>query len=54
MAHYRGQFWRQLVGIFRRNPSRITKYLNQCAVGENLFRIRETLLARAGRSSQTK
>jgi radical SAM superfamily enzyme YgiQ (UPF0313 family) len=54
VADYRGQFWRQLVGIFRQNPSRITKYLNQCAVGENLFRIRENLLARAGRPSRTK
>ena len=52
-AGYRGQFWRQLVGIFRHNPSRITKYLNQCAVGENLFRIRETLLARVGRPGPT-
>lgn len=54
VASYRGQFWRQLVGVFRQNPSRITKYLNQCAVGENLFQIRETLLARVGRSGPKK
>jgi radical SAM superfamily enzyme YgiQ (UPF0313 family) len=53
-ADFRWQFWRQLVGIFRQNPSRITKYLNQCAVGENLFRIRESLLARVGRSGPDK
>jgi len=53
VARYRGQFWRQLVGVFRQNPSRITKYLNQCAVGENLFHIRETLLAQVGQG-QTK
>jgi len=53
-ASYRGQFWRQLVGIFRQNPSRITKYLNQCAVGENLFRIRESLLARVDQSGEAK
>ncbi|MGO8761749.1 MAG: B12-binding domain-containing radical SAM protein [Desulfobaccales bacterium] len=49
-AGYRGQFWRQLWGIYRQNPSRIAKYLAQCAMGENLFRIREDLLARAGRA----
>ena len=54
VAGYRGQFWRQLIGVFRQNPSRITKYLNQCAVGENLFQIRETLLARVGRSGEAK
>jgi radical SAM superfamily enzyme YgiQ (UPF0313 family) len=54
VAGYRGQFWRQLVGIFRQNPSRITKYLTQCATGENLFRIRENLLARTGRSGPVK
>jgi radical SAM superfamily enzyme YgiQ (UPF0313 family) len=48
VAGYRRQFWRQLVGMYRQNPSRLTKYLNQCAVGENLFRIRENLLAQAG------
>jgi radical SAM superfamily enzyme YgiQ (UPF0313 family) len=54
VAGYRRQFWRQLVGIYRQNPSRITKYLTQCAMGENLFPIRETLLARAGRSGPDK
>jgi radical SAM superfamily enzyme YgiQ (UPF0313 family) len=50
VADYRRQFWRQLVGICRQNRSRLTKYLIQCAMGENLFAIRESLLARAGRS----
>jgi radical SAM superfamily enzyme YgiQ (UPF0313 family) len=50
VADYRQQFWRQLVGVCRQNPSRLTKYLIQCAMGENLFAIRESLLARAGRS----
>ena len=54
VAGYRRQFWRQLVGIYRQNPSRLAKYLTQCAMGENLFRIREDLLARVGRSGQTK
>jgi hypothetical protein len=54
VANYRWQFWRQLAGIYRQNPSRLAKYLSQCAMGENLFPIRESLLARAGRSSRTK
>jgi hypothetical protein len=54
VADYRRQFWRQLVAIFRQNPSRLAKYLSQCAIGENLFQIRESLLARAGRSGPDK
>ena len=54
VAGYRRQFWRQLVGIYRQNPSRLAKYLTQCAMGENLFPIRENLLARAGRSGPDK
>jgi hypothetical protein len=54
VATYRRQFWRQLVGIYRQNPSRLAKYLAQCAMGENLFPIRESLLARAGRSGPDK
>jgi radical SAM superfamily enzyme YgiQ (UPF0313 family) len=50
VAGYRRQFWRQLVGVYRQNPSRIAKYLTQCAMGENLFRIRKSLLAKVGRS----
>lgn len=54
VAGYRRQFWRQLVGIYRQNPSRLAKYLSQCGMGENLFPIRECLLARAGRSGPDK
>ena len=54
VADYRRQFWRQLVGIYRQNPSRLAKYLAQCAMGENLFQIRASLLARAGRPGPDK
>jgi radical SAM superfamily enzyme YgiQ (UPF0313 family) len=50
VADYRRQFWRQLVGVYRQNPSRLTKYLVKCGMGENVFRIRKSLLARASRS----
>lgn len=46
LATYRGQFWRQLLGIYRQNPSRLNKYLVQCGQGENLFQIRADLLAK--------
>ena len=49
VAGYRRQFWRQLVGIYRQNPSRLAKYLAQCAMGENLFQIRASLLPTAAR-----
>jgi radical SAM superfamily enzyme YgiQ (UPF0313 family) len=54
VASYRRQFWRQLMGLYRQNPSRTAKYLTQCAMGENLFRIREDLLARVGRAGPDK
>jgi radical SAM superfamily enzyme YgiQ (UPF0313 family) len=54
VADFRWQFWRQLLGIYRQNPSRMTKYLTHCAMGENLFPIREQLLARAARRGPGK
>jgi radical SAM superfamily enzyme YgiQ (UPF0313 family) len=41
---YRWQFWRQLLGIYRHNPSRLKSYLNSCAMGENFFSLREEIL----------
>jgi radical SAM superfamily enzyme YgiQ (UPF0313 family) len=41
---YRGQFWRQLWGMYRRNPSRLDSYLTACAMGEDLFAFREDIL----------
>ena len=40
-APYRRQFWRQLWVIWRRNPSRLNKYLSLCSLGENVFAVRE-------------
>jgi radical SAM superfamily enzyme YgiQ (UPF0313 family) len=36
-APYRWQFWRQLVGVMQKNPSRKIRYLISCGLGENLF-----------------
>ncbi|MHB9073550.1 MAG: B12-binding domain-containing radical SAM protein [Desulfobaccales bacterium] len=41
---YRWQFWRQLWGIYRQNPSRMLSYIMVCALGENLFDLRKKIL----------
>jgi radical SAM superfamily enzyme YgiQ (UPF0313 family) len=33
----RWQFWRQLITVARRNPSRLHRYIVLCGLGENLF-----------------
>ncbi len=38
---FRGQFWRQLYGVWQQNPSRLVRYLTVCAYGEDLMRFRE-------------
>jgi hypothetical protein len=35
-APHRGQFWRQLLGIARRNPSRLYRYLNDVCLVDDL------------------
>jgi len=37
----RRQFWRQLAGMLRKNPTRVLPYLATCAVGENMYELRE-------------
>lgn len=44
-ARYRGQFWRQLVGVYRHNPTRMIRYLKTCGFGENMFALRRHVLA---------
>ena len=38
---YRLQFWTQLIGMLRKNPSRVKQYLVTCVEGEDLFDIRQ-------------
>jgi radical SAM superfamily enzyme YgiQ (UPF0313 family) len=40
----RGQFWRQLYGVWQHNPSRLIRYLRTCAYGADFFPFREALL----------
>jgi radical SAM superfamily enzyme YgiQ (UPF0313 family) len=49
---YRWQFWRQLLGIYRHNPSRLKTYLISCAMGENFFSLRKQILQKGVPASQ--
>ena len=40
-ARYRRLFWRQLIGIWRRNHTRFKRYMAACAMGEDLFEMRK-------------
>ncbi|MFZ5453371.1 MAG: B12-binding domain-containing radical SAM protein [Thermodesulfobacteriota bacterium] len=44
LASYRGQFWRQLLAVYRQNPSRLIKYLQTLAMGEDMYIFREFML----------
>ncbi|RJR34449.1 MAG: DUF4070 domain-containing protein [Deltaproteobacteria bacterium] len=39
----RRQFWKQLMGIWKLNPSRFKSYLNTCAMGEDLMMMRKVV-----------
>jgi radical SAM superfamily enzyme YgiQ (UPF0313 family) len=41
----RMQFWRQLIGMLKKNPSRIRQYIVACAYGPDMFHVRDTLMA---------
>jgi radical SAM superfamily enzyme YgiQ (UPF0313 family) len=38
---YRRQFWTQLLGMWRQNPTRLRQYLVTCVEGEDLFDMRQ-------------
>jgi radical SAM superfamily enzyme YgiQ (UPF0313 family) len=50
---YRWQFWRQILGVYRQNPSRIKSFVRACALGENLFALRREVLLKWGRPTST-
>jgi radical SAM superfamily enzyme YgiQ (UPF0313 family) len=49
LARYRWQFWKQLIGVKIKNPSRMIKYISFCIEGENLFQFRKALLNKANK-----
>jgi hypothetical protein len=40
---YRRQFWTQLIGMLRQNPSRFIDYVVTCAMGEDLYYLRKVV-----------
>jgi radical SAM superfamily enzyme YgiQ (UPF0313 family) len=44
---YRGQFWTQMIGMLRQNPTRFIEYIVTCAMGEDLFNMRQVVREKA-------
>jgi len=44
---YRRQFWIQMLGMLRRNPTRFVEYIVTCAMGEDLFNMRKVVREKA-------
>jgi radical SAM superfamily enzyme YgiQ (UPF0313 family) len=44
---YRRQFWRQMLGMLWRNPTRFKQYFVACAMGEDLFNMRRVVREKA-------
>jgi radical SAM superfamily enzyme YgiQ (UPF0313 family) len=42
-SSYRRQFWTQLIGMLRQNPSRFIDYVVTCAMGEDLYHLRKVV-----------
>jgi hypothetical protein len=47
-SSYRRQFWTQLIGMLRKNPSRFTDYVVTCAMGEDLYHLRKVVRDKVG------
>jgi radical SAM superfamily enzyme YgiQ (UPF0313 family) len=44
---YWRQFWTQMIGMWRQNPTRFVEYISTCAVGEDLFNMRRVVREKA-------
>ncbi len=44
---YRRQFWTQMIGMLRRNPTRFVEYITTCGMGEDLFLLRGVVREKA-------
>ena len=44
---YRRQFWTQMLGMLRQNPTRFIEYIVTCAMGEDLFNMRRVVREKA-------
>lgn len=53
LSPVRLQFWRQLLVVARKNPSRLRRYLMLCGLGENLFAFVRHVSAQAAKAPVT-
>ncbi len=44
---YRFQYWKQLISLYKQNPSRLVQYLNVCGLGDNMIGLSETIRTRS-------
>ncbi|MCX5893055.1 MAG: DUF4070 domain-containing protein, partial [Deltaproteobacteria bacterium] len=44
---YRRQFWTQMIGMLRQNPTRFVEYITACAMGGDLFEMRKVVRKKA-------
>jgi hypothetical protein len=44
---YRRQFWTQMIGMLRQNPTRFVEYIMTCGMGEDLFNMRRVVRDKA-------
>jgi len=44
---YSRQFWTQMLGMWRQNPTRFVEYISTCAMGEDLFNMRRVVREKA-------
>lgn len=44
VSRARRRYWRQIFGMMKHNPSRFVPYIVRCIMGEDMFRIRKSLL----------
>jgi radical SAM superfamily enzyme YgiQ (UPF0313 family) len=44
LSPYRRQYWQQLLGVRRHNPSRMVKYFKILGMGEDMFNLRKVML----------
>jgi radical SAM superfamily enzyme YgiQ (UPF0313 family) len=47
-SNHKLQYWKQLLGVWRHNPSRLVKYLNDCGLGQNMFSLKRIIHERIG------
>ncbi|MBI5250045.1 MAG: B12-binding domain-containing radical SAM protein [Desulfomonile tiedjei] len=48
-SDHKMQYWKQFFGMWRHNPSRLVKYVNVCALGDNMIAFKKVVHDRIGK-----